>query len=46
MEIRTEHIMMKYDELLAQANRAIVLLSAENVALKEELSKKEGEPNG
>lgn len=46
MEISAQMIMAEYDELLAQANRNIVLLKAENAILKEELSKKEGEANG
>ena len=46
MDIKFETIMSEYDELLAQANRTIVVLKAENAQLREELSKKEGEANG
>lgn len=43
MEISVEDIMREYEVLLAQANRTVVLLKAENAKLKEELTKKEGE---
>jgi len=46
MEISAEKLMSEYDEMLAQANRTIVLLRAENAILREELAKKEGDTNG
>lgn len=43
VELNVEAIMSEYDELLANANRQIALLRAENAKLRELLNKKEGE---